>query len=89
MNFTLDKAFHKQLKKSPVRIRKSVKQRLLLFFKNHNSPQLNNHTLQREWQGHRSINITADWRAIYIERKIKGETIAYFVTLGTHKELYR
>lgn len=80
--------FLKTLKKLNVRIRKSFKKQILLFSKNPNDPQLNNHPLKREYQGLRSIDITADWRAIYEEKQEGGEETAYFVLIGTHKQLY-
>jgi len=80
--------FFKTLKKLDVRIRKSFKEQILLFSKNPNDPALNNHSLRREYQGLRSIDITADWRAIYEEKREGGEETAYFVLIGTHKQLY-
>ncbi len=80
--------FIKTLKKLDVRIRKSFKEQILLFSKNPNDPQLDNHQLKREYQGLSSIDITADFRAIY-EKKYEGEKeTAYFVLIGTHKQLY-
>lgn len=76
-------------KKIDVRIRKSVNERLEIFRKNPSDSILDNHELEDEWAGHRSIDITGDYRAIY-EEIIEGEDIvAYFVTLGTHEALYR
>lgn len=89
MNVKLGPDFLKKLKKSNVKIRKSFKEKILLFSKNPEDPQLDSHPLKREWQGYRSIDITADWRAIYKEIQMSGETVAYFVALGTHDELYR
>lgn len=81
-------AFFKKLKKMDVRIRKNVKERMLLFSKNPNHLQLNNHPLKREYEGYRSIDITADYRALY-KKKQEGESIiTYFTLLGTHDELY-
>lgn len=80
--------FFKTLKKLDVRIRKSFKEKILLFAKNPNDPQLNNHLLKREYQGLRSIDITADWRAVYQEKHEGGKETAYFVLIGTHKQLY-
>lgn len=80
--------FFKTLKKLDVRIRKSFKEQILLFSKSPNDPQLNNHPLKREYQGLRSIDITADWRAIYEEKHEGEEETAYFVLIGTHKQLY-
>ncbi len=81
-------AFLKKFKTLDVRIRKSFKQRILIFAKQPQTPQLNNHPLRDEWQGHRSINITSDYRAVYEEIQEKEAVIAHFVTIGTHMELY-
>jgi len=89
MNVKLSPGFLKKLKNSNVRIRKSFKAQILLFSKDPDDPQLDNHPLKREWQGYKSIDITADWRAIYKEIHIDGKDVGYFVALGTHDELYR
>ena len=89
MTIKYSPAFFKQLKKVDVRIKKSLKQKILLFSKNPYNPQLNNHSLKREYKGYRSINITADWRALYVEKREGDDTIAYFSLLGTHRELYK
>jgi len=89
MNVKLSSGFLKKLKKIDVRIRKSFKERIIVFSKDPSDPQLDNHPLKREWKGHRSIDITADYRAIYKETQIGDENVAYFVALGTHDELYR
>lgn len=81
-------AFLSKLKKVDIRIKKSVKKRILLFSKNPHDPKLNNHSLKREYEGHRSINITHDWRALYKEKQEGKDIVAYFSLLGTHKELY-
>ena len=83
------RSFVAKLKKADVRIRKSFKQRISIFLINPYDLQLNNHALRDEWEGYRSIDITADWRAIYEEVKVgEEEPFAYFTSLGTHKELY-
>jgi addiction module RelE/StbE family toxin len=89
MNVELDPDLVKHLKKFDVIIRKSFKERVIKFSKNPQDPQLNNHPLKKQWQGYRSIDITADWRAIYKEIQEGQKTVAYFVTIGTHKELYK
>lgn len=81
--------FLKQLKKTNVRIRKAFKKRILLFEKNPNDPELNNHSLQRDYAGFRSIDITADYRAIYKEVIQDQDTYIYFTSFGTHAQLYR
>ncbi len=81
--------FFKQYKKANVRIRNQFDKRLRIFTQNPQDPQLNNHKLKRDWQGHRSIDITSDWRAIYKEIQMGDGKVAYFVAIGTHKELYK
>lgn len=76
------------VKKVNVRIRKSLKKRIAIFIQNPNDPELNNHALRDEYTGYKSIDVTADWRAIFEEIQIDENTIAYFIGLGTHKELY-
>lgn len=80
--------FIRKLKRADVKIRKSFVQKILIFSKNSSDPQLKNHKLREPYQGLRSINITADYRAIYEESTIGEDQIAYFVLLGTHEELY-
>lgn len=88
MKIAYDSAFIKTLKKVNVRTRKSFKECILLFFKDPHNIQLDNHALREKYQGYRSIDITADYRAIYKERYEGKEIIAYFTELGTHKQLY-
>ena len=88
MKIVYDSDFVTKLKKVNVRVRKSFKKRVILFSRDSNNPQLNNHSLRDEYQGCRSIDITSDWRAIYKEILLEEETIAYFVALGTHNQLY-
>ena len=68
---------------------KSFKEAIAVFVQNPLHPQLHNHKLRNEWEGYRSINITADYRAIYEEVNVDEESLAYFVTIGTHEELYK
>ncbi len=89
MNVKLSPGVVKKLKKLDVRIRKSFKERILLFTKDPADLRLDNHPLKREWQGYRSIDITSNYRAVYKEIQIGGDSVAYFVALGTHDELYR
>lgn len=88
MNPVLDSDFLKNLKKVDIRIRKSFKERIILFSKNPTDPQLKNHALRGQYEGYRSIDITANYRAVYKEVKIGEEPVAYFSLLGTHEELY-
>lgn len=81
--------FYRLYKKANVIIRKSVDEKIQIFLKDSNDLQLDNHVLERKWRGYRSIDITADCRAIYKEVGIGDEIVAYFVALGTHEELYQ
>ena len=83
-----DPNFLTRLKKLDVRIRKSFKKRLEIFIKDPYNPQLNNHPLKRNYLGYRSIDITNDWRAVYSEKSENQETVAFFVDIGTHRQLY-
>ncbi len=89
MNVKLDPDLLKKLKKVNVRIRNRFKERILLFIKNHNATELNNHALHEPYAGLRSIDITNDYRAVYKEVIIGGEIVAYFSLFGTHKQLYK
>lgn len=83
-----DPQFLKKLKKLNVRVRKSFKERISLFARDPQNPQLNNHSLTREYANFRSIDITNDYRALYTEKDEGDEIVAYFEEIGTHKELY-
>lgn len=88
MKLQYDPDFIKQLKKINVRIRKCFLKQIYIFQINPNDESLRNHELHGEWKGHRSINITADWRALYEEIHEGQELVAYFSYIGTHKDLY-
>lgn len=89
MTIKYTNSFLKLLKKSNVRIRQAFKERILLFEKNPNDLELNNHPLQREYIGFRSIDITADYRAIYKAVIQDEDTYIYFTSFGTHAQLYK
>lgn len=88
MKVLFDPDFYRQYKKVDVRIQNSVDESIRIFRKNPTDPQLNNHLLREPYQNYRSIDITADCRALYEEVSAAEDTIAYFVTLGTHDQLY-
>ena len=82
--------FAKHFARVPQEIRKAANIRLDLFASNPHHPLLRNHKLIGAYEGYRSINITGDWRAIYIEvNPINGEAYIEFVDFGTHSQLYR
>ena len=75
-------------KKRNVRIRKDFKIAINLFYKGPLNKKLDNHELEREWEGYRSIDVNADWRAVYKEKREGNSLVAYFSAIGTHEELY-
>lgn len=80
--------FLKTLKKLDVRIRKSFKERILIFSKNPHDLKLNNHPLREPYLGSRSIDITSDWRAVYEEKTEGAKEVALFVLISTHDQLF-
>jgi addiction module RelE/StbE family toxin len=77
--------FDKQLKKAPLEIKLAFRKKLEVFINNQFHLLLNNHALSGNYKGYRSINITGNWRAIYIE----DNNAVIFVALGTHNQLYK
>lgn len=82
--------FKKQYKKAPNLVKIVVKRRISLFEEQPFHPFLHNHLLVGVYTGHRSINISGDWRAVYrVLKDSSGKMIIVFVALGTHSQLYR
>ena len=82
--------FNKNLRSAPIQIKIAFRETLEIFLDEPFHPQLRNHPLTGRYSGYRSIDVTGDWRAIYIEIKDKDKnSVAYFVALGTHPQLYR
>lgn len=85
MQIELHKSFVKDYDRSPTKIQIAFVTRAKMFKENPYYPLLHNHILTGKWQGHRSINITGDMRAIY---KQVNDNTAIFIALGTHSKLY-
>lgn len=85
MEIKFNAIFRKQYRKTDDKIKKAFSKRLKLFQQNPNHPLLRNHILTGNYKNYRSINITGDWRALYMER---GEEVE-FEMLGTHSKLYK
>jgi len=60
-------------------------ERAELFIENPRHILLKDHALTGTWAGHRSINVTGSYRAVYHE--VSTDTFR-FVAIGTHPELY-
>lgn len=88
MKVDYSRDFISKLKKTDVRIRKSFREKVAIFQENPDESSLNNHQLRYPYQGLQSIDITSDYRAIYEEITVGEDTVAYFVILGTHEQLF-
>ncbi|HAZ28836.1 MAG TPA: hypothetical protein DCY48_03635 [Candidatus Magasanikbacteria bacterium] len=80
------KRFLKQYQKAPKYIHESFDERLKLFLENRSHPSLHYHPLHGPFEGKVSINVTGDWRTIFLEEK-NGDL--RFFAIGTHSELYK
>ena len=86
MEIEYSKNFIKQLKKAPTKIQMKLRARIELFKDDKFNPILRNHALKGEWKGYRSIDVSGDWRAIFIEFE-DGKSVS-FELLDTHSGLY-
>ncbi len=84
MRFYSRKKFRRQYKKLPAEIQKKLDERLSLFRENQYDPRLRRHPLKGDMQPFESINITGDYRTLFIQ---KGEDVTFYA-VGTHSELY-
>ncbi len=85
MRIDFHRHFDKQFKKLSAAQKQQFKIRLALFSENRWDITLNNHPLKGEYQGYRSINVTGDIRAVFIEH---AEKHIEFVYIGSHSQLY-
>ena len=84
MDISYSKAFIKQAKKLSPGMRKKLLERVAIFSRNPLHPSLRNHALKGRWKGYRSIDITGDIRALYLQYG----TEAIFDAVGSHSQLY-
>lgn len=84
MKIRYSRNFVKQFEKADKKIQEKVRGRIALFSENRFEAVLRNHALKGKYEAYRSINITGDLRALYLENE--GEAI--FDILGTHSALY-
>lgn len=85
MKISFSKEFKKNYKKLSKRIQIQCLDRIKIFIKDQNNPQLNNHKLHGKYDHLYSINISGDTRVIY-ERLDKNKVL--FIKIGTHSQLY-
>lgn len=84
MKISYSKNFIKQSKKLNPKIRIKLIDRIKTFNENPLHPTLRNHQLRGKYKEYRSIDITGDVRALYLQR----EKEAIFDAVGTHSQLY-
>lgn len=86
MRSVFHRSFDKQYKKLPEAQKKRFEKAVALFESEPYHPDLYNHPLTGKWRGHRSIAFGGNWRAHYVP---EDESIALFVAIGTHPQLYK
>lgn len=84
MRIEFHKQFEKQFRKLPSKIRNRFNERLVLYLTDPSHPLLNVHTLTGEMFPLLSMNVTADYRALFIQSK----SVITFYEIGTHSQLY-
>ncbi len=84
MTVSYSKNFLKQAKKLNPELRQKLLISLEQFVLNPLHPSLRNHALRGRHRNYRSIDITGDVRALYLQR----DNEAIFDVVGTHSQLY-
>lgn len=84
MTISYSKNFIKQAKKLGPEARNKLLERISLFGDNPLHPLLRNHQLKGKHKEYRSIDVTGDIRALYLQK----ENEAIFDAIGTHSQLY-
>ncbi|MFA4830562.1 MAG: type II toxin-antitoxin system mRNA interferase toxin, RelE/StbE family [Patescibacteria group bacterium] len=89
MKITYSKIFLKHFYKAPEKIQFALERSVEIFRHDQFNRSLRNHALKGKWEGFRSIDVTANWRALY--RELEGGEIEWveFVEIGTHSQLYK
>ena len=84
MIISYSKNFVKQSKKLSKPVRDKLINRIELFTNNPLNYELNNHALKGKYRKYRSINVTGDYRALYLMQ----DDSVIFDLIGTHSQLY-
>ncbi|MFC1756960.1 type II toxin-antitoxin system YafQ family toxin [Patescibacteria group bacterium] len=85
MNIRYSSNFKKQYKKLSKNVKKKFGERIKILLKNPRSSSLRIHKLSGKLQNSWSMNITGDIRAVFDHDKNN----IFFITIGTHSELYK
>jgi addiction module RelE/StbE family toxin len=75
----------KKIKQKNVKLSERIQKQLYLFSTNPKHPSLRTHKLNANMGNLWSISITMSVRMVY---KLLSEDKAYFIKIGTHKEVY-
>lgn len=84
MKITYSREFIKQAEKLSPKLQLQLYEHITLFRDNPLNPKLRNHALSGKYSAYRSINITGDYRALYLQT----EDEVIFDKIGSHSQLY-
>lgn len=84
MTISYSKNFIREAKKLGKQQQQKLRERIEIFSENPLHPVLRNHALKGTHKSYRSIDVTGDVRALYLQK----EDEAIFDTVGTHSQLY-
>jgi len=84
MQYITSKQFDKNFSKLSKKTKEKAVKQFEFFLIDPMNQILNNHRLHGKWSKYRSINITGNIRAIYIQ----DSEIARFIDIGSHSALY-
>jgi addiction module RelE/StbE family toxin len=84
MNVSYSKNFIRVAKKLSPQQRQKLLERIKIFSDNPLHPILRNHALKGRYKNYRSIDVTGDTRALYLQQAKE----AIFDMVGTHSQLY-
>ena len=84
MKASYSKQFLRQYTKLPPKVRQKADERIMLWQSDPLNSQLRDHQLKGRYKEYRSIDVTGDYRALYLLRSDK----AIFDIVGTHSQLY-
>jgi addiction module RelE/StbE family toxin len=78
------KQFLRQYTKLAPKIRQKADERMMLWQADPLNSKLRDHQLKGKYKQYRSIDVTGDYRALYLSQ----EDEAIFDKIGTHSQLY-
>lgn len=79
---------NKKRKALPLEIKIAFREVRELFLENPHHLTLRNHPLREKFAGHRSIDVSEDYRSLFKEIKKQKRVVIKFYTIGTHEKLY-